>query len=34
MGPKITKAMNDTIDYMLNKDMVIIMDGKMHIKEA
>ena len=34
MGPTITKAMNDTIDYMLNKDMVIIMDGKMHIKEA
>lgn len=34
MGPKITKAMNDTIDYMLEKDMVIIMDGKMHIKEA
>ena len=34
MGPKITRAMNDTIDYMLNKDMVIIMDGKMHIKEA
>ena len=34
MGSKITKAMNDTIDYMLNKDMVIIMDGKMHIKET
>lgn len=33
MGPKIAKAMNDTIDYMLNRDMVIIMDGKMHIKE-
>ena len=34
MGTKIKKAMNDTIDYMLNKDMVIIMDGKMHIKDA
>lgn len=34
MGPKITKAMNDTIVYMLEKDMVIIIDGKMHIKEA
>lgn len=34
MGPKITKTMNDTIAYMLEKNMVIIMDGKMHIKEA
>lgn len=34
MGPKITRAMNDTIDYMLDMDMVVIMDGKMHIKEA
>jgi len=33
MGPKITKAMNDTIDYMLDRNMVIIMDGKVHIKE-
>lgn len=32
MGPKITRAMNDTIDYMLEKDMIVIMDGKMHIK--
>lgn len=32
MGPKITRAMNDTIDYMLDQDMIIIMDGKMHIK--
>ncbi len=31
MGPKITKTMNDTIAYMLEKNMVIIMDGKMHI---
>ena len=32
MGPKIAKAMNDTIDYMLEKNMVFIMDGKIHIK--
>lgn len=32
MGPKIAKAMKDTIDYMLQNDMVTIMDGKMHIK--
>lgn len=32
MGPKIAKAMNNTIDYMLQNDMVTIMDGKMHIK--
>lgn len=32
MGPKIAKAMNDTIDYMMQNNMVTIMDGKMHIK--
>ena len=32
MGPKIAKAMNDTIDYMMLNNMVTIMDGKMHIK--
>ena len=32
IGPKIAKAMNDTIDYMMQNNMVTIMDGKMHIK--
>lgn len=32
MGPKIAKAMNDTIDYMMQNNMVTIIDGKMHIK--
>ena len=31
MGPKISKAMNETIDYMVEKGMVKIVDGKMHI---
>lgn len=34
MGPKITRAMNDTIDYMLDKDIIIIMDGKCILREA
>jgi hypothetical protein len=34
MGPKISKAMNDTISYMLEKNMVTIVDGKMHLKEG
>jgi hypothetical protein len=33
MGPKISKAMNETIEYMLKNNMVYIIDGKMHIKE-
>ena len=32
IGPKIAKAMKDTIDYMLQNNMVTIIDGKMHIK--
>lgn len=34
MGPKITRAKNDTIDYMLEKDMIVIMDGKCISREA
>lgn len=34
MGPKISRAMNDTIAYMLEKNMLAIVDGKMHIKEV
>jgi hypothetical protein len=33
MGPKISKAMNEAIEYMLRNNMVYIIDGKMHIKE-
>ena len=32
MEPKIAKAMNDIIDYMMQNNMVTIMDRKMHIK--
>jgi hypothetical protein len=33
MGPKISKAMNEAIEYMLRNNMVYIIDSKMHIKE-
>lgn len=31
MGPKIAKAMNETIEYMIEKGMIKIVDGKMHL---
>ena len=31
MGTKISKAMNETIDYMIEKGMISIFDDKMHI---
>ncbi len=34
MGPKIVKVMNYTIEYMIEKNLIFIINKKMHIKEV
>ncbi len=34
MGPKIVKAMNHTIEYMIEQNLIFIINKKMHIKEV